>query len=56
MIFLPSLFTYLAFFSLRSKPIFRFGRGEIFFLYIIGHEQKNLFTFLRIPGVPPTND
>lgn len=33
-----------------------FKPAETLRTYLIGPEQKNLFTFLRIPGVPPTNN
>jgi len=33
-----------------------FKPAETLRKYLIGPEQKNLFTFLRIPGVPPTNN
>jgi transposase len=38
-----------------KKPL-RFKPAETLRTYLIGPEQKNLFTFLRIPGVPPTNN
>jgi transposase len=38
------------------KQPLRFKSAEILRTYLIGPEQKNLFTFLRIPGVPPTNN
>ena len=34
----------------------RFKPAETLRTYLIGPDQKNLFTFLRIPGVPPTNN
>ncbi len=34
----------------------RFKPAETLRAYLIGPEQRNLFTFLRIPGVPPTNN
>jgi hypothetical protein len=33
-----------------------FKPAETLRRYLIGPEQKNLFTFLRSPGVPPTNN
>jgi hypothetical protein len=33
-----------------------FKPGETLRSYLSGPEKKNLFTFLRIPGVPPTNN
>jgi transposase len=36
--------------SLGFKP------AETLRKFLIGPEQKNLFTFLRVPGVPPTNN
>jgi transposase len=33
-----------------------FKPAETLRTFLIGPEQKNLFTFLRIPGVPPTNN
>ncbi len=33
-----------------------FKPAETLRKYLVGPEQKNLFTFLRIPGVPPTNN
>jgi transposase len=38
------------------KQSLRFKAAETLRAYLIGPEQKNLFTFLRIPGVPPTNN
>jgi hypothetical protein len=38
------------------KQPLRFKPAETLRAYLIGPEQKNLFTFLRIPGVPPTNN
>jgi hypothetical protein len=38
------------------KEPLRFKPAETLRTYLIGPEQKNLFTFLRIPGVPPTNN
>jgi len=38
------------------KQPLRFRPAETLRKYLIGPEQKNLFTFLRIPGVPPTNN
>lgn len=33
-----------------------FKPAETLRKFLVGPEQKNLFTFLRIPGVPPTNN
>ncbi len=33
-----------------------FKPAETLRKYLVGPEQKNLFTFLRLPGVPPTNN
>lgn len=38
------------------KQPLRFKPAETLRSYLIGPEQKRLFTFLRIPGVPPTNN
>jgi hypothetical protein len=38
-----------------KRPL-RFKPAETLRSYLIGPEQKHLFTFLRIPGVPPTNN
>jgi transposase len=38
------------------KQPLRFKPAETLRRYLIGPDQKNLFTFLRIPGVPPTNN
>jgi hypothetical protein len=38
------------------KQPLRFRPAETLRRYLIGPDQKNLFTFLRIPGVPPTNN
>jgi transposase len=38
------------------KQPLRFKPAETLRKYLLGPEQKNLFTFLRIPGVPPTNN
>jgi transposase len=38
------------------KQPLHFKPAETLRNYLIGPEQKNLFTFLRIPGVPPTNN
>jgi len=38
------------------KQPHRFKPAETLRSYLIGPEQKHLFTFLRIPGVPPTNN
>ena len=38
------------------KPMLRFKPVETLRTYLVGPEQKFLFTFLRHPGVPPTNN
>ena len=38
------------------KQPLRFKPAETLRRYLIGPDRKNLFTFLRIPGVPPTNN
>jgi transposase len=38
------------------KPTLRFQPAETLRTYLAGPEQKFLFTFLRRPGVPPTNN
>jgi len=38
------------------KPTLRFKPAETLRTYLAGPEQKFLFTFLRRPGVPPTNN
>lgn len=38
------------------KRQLQFKPAETLRTYLIGPEQKHLFTFLRIPGVPPTNN
>lgn len=38
------------------KPPLGFRSAETLRTYLIGPEQKNIFTFLRHPGVPPTNN
>jgi transposase len=38
------------------KQTFRFKPAEALRTYLAGPEQKFLFTFLRHPGVPPTNN
>jgi hypothetical protein len=38
------------------KQTFRFKPAETLRSYLVGPEQKFLFTFLRHPGVPPTNN
>jgi hypothetical protein len=38
------------------KQPLRFKPAETLRRYLIGPQQRNLFTFLRIPGVPPTNN
>jgi transposase len=42
--------------AMICKHPFRFKLAETLRKYLIGPEQKYLFTFLRIPGVPPTNN
>jgi transposase len=39
-----------------SKQTLRFKPAETLRGYLVGPEQKFLFTFLRRPGVPPTNN
>jgi transposase len=39
-----------------SKQTLRFKPAETLRSYLVGPEQKFLFTFLRRPGVPPTNN
>ena len=41
--------------GLCQQPL-GFKPAETLRKYLLGPEQKNLFTFLRIPGVPPTNN
>lgn len=41
--------------NICRKPL-RFKPAETLRTYLIGPEQKHLFTFLRICGVPPTNN
>jgi hypothetical protein len=41
--------------NICKKPL-RFKPAETLRRYLVGPEQKHLFTFLRIPGVPPTNN
>jgi transposase len=41
--------------SICKHPL-RFKPAETLRAFLIGPEQRNLFTFLRIPGVPPTNN
>jgi len=41
--------------NICKQPL-RFKPAETLRRYLIGPDQKNLFTFLRIPGVPPTNN
>lgn len=45
-------------FELRTlcKQPLRFKPADTLRTFLIGREQKHLFTFLRIPGVPPTNN
>jgi transposase len=38
-----------------KKPL-SFKPAETLRTFLIGNDQKHLFTFLRIPGVPPTNN
>ncbi len=38
-----------------KRPL-RFKPADTLRTFLIGPEQKHLFTFLRIPGVPPTNN
>jgi hypothetical protein len=38
------------------KPTLRFKPAETLRTFLAGPEQKFLFTFLRRPGVPPTNN
>jgi len=38
------------------KPTLHFKPAETLRSYLVGPEQKFLFTFLRHPGVPPTNN
>jgi hypothetical protein len=38
------------------KRQLRFKPAETLRAYLVGPEQRNLFTFLHIPGVPPTNN
>ena len=40
----------------RDKQPLRFKPAETLRTYLAGPEQKFLFTFLRHPGVPPTNN
>ena len=41
--------------TICKKPL-RFKPAETLRSYLVGPEQEHLFTFLRIPGVPPTNN
>ena len=41
--------------TICKQPL-HFKPAETLRTYLIGPEHKNLFTFLRIPGVPPTNN
>lgn len=41
--------------KIRKQPLM-FKPAETLRLYLTGPEQKFLFTFLRHPGVPPTNN
>lgn len=38
------------------KQPLRFKPADTLRAFLVGPEQKHLFTFLRIPGVPPTNN
>lgn len=38
------------------KQPLRFKPADTLRTFLVGPEQKHLFTFLRIPGVPPTNN
>ena len=38
------------------KRSLSFKSAETLRTFLIGPDQKHLFTFLRIPGVPPTNN
>ena len=40
----------------RDKQTLRFKPAETLRSFLVGPEQKSLFTFLRRPGVPPTNN
>jgi len=40
----------------RDKQTLRFKPAETLRTYLTGPEQKSLLTFLRRPGVPPTNN
>ena len=43
--------------TICKKPrLAGFKPAETLRMYLVGPEQKHLFTFLRIPGVPPTNN
>ena len=39
-----------------GKQQLGFKPAETLRTYLVGHDQKHLFTFLRVPGVPPTNN
>jgi len=41
--------------AICKQPL-RFKPAETLRKYLLGPDQKSLFTFLRIPGVPPTNN
>ena len=41
--------------NICKKPL-RFKPAETLRIYLVGPEQEHLFTFLRICGVPPTNN
>jgi transposase len=41
--------------TICKQPL-HFKPAETLRTYLIGPEHKNLFTFLRVPGVPPTNN
>ena len=41
--------------KIGKRPL-SFKPAETLRRFLVGPEQKHLFTFLRIPGVPPTNN
>mgnify|MGYP000601078287 CR=1 FL=1 len=43
------------FYTICKQPL-RFNPAETLRIYLAGPEQRSLFTFLRRPGVPPTNN
>jgi len=47
---------YIARLAVICKKPLPFKPAETLRKYLIGPEQRSLFTFLRIPGVPPTNN